>query len=367
MAQSFHNGNVLFHFVVRDGNGVKGLVDSGISEVPERYVQPPHERIDHKLNSCSNLPLLPIDLSKLDGANRDRVAEQIAAAAETVGFFQVVNHGVPLELLESVKVAAHRFFGQPPEKKAVYLKGVSTSPLVNYGTSFVPEKEMALEWKDYVSMVYSSDGDALQYWPSECKEVALEYLKTSSKMVRTILEVLMEKLGVTLDESRMDALTGFKMVNMNFYPACPNPELTVGVGRHSDMGTLTVLLQDGIGGLYVKVEENFDGGKKGEWIEIPPVPGALVINVGDTLQILSNGKYKSAEHRVRTTSTQSRVSIPIFTAPRPTEKIGPLPQVVDSDGMARYREVVFQDYMNNFFGKAHEGKKSLDFAHMGSP
>ncbi|WJZ84413.1 hypothetical protein VitviT2T_004018 [Vitis vinifera] len=103
-------------------------------------------------------------------------------------------------------------------------------------------------------------------------------------MVRRILEVLMEKLGVTLEESRIDDLIGLKMVNMNFYPTCPNPDLTVGVGRHSDMGTLTMLLQDGIDGLYVKMEEDItSGGKKGEWVEIPPIPGALVINVGDTL------------------------------------------------------------------------------------
>ena len=118
------------------------------------------------------------------------------------------------------------------------------------------------------------------------REVALEFLKASISMVRRILEVLMEKLGVTLDESRIDGLIGLKMVNMNFYPTCPNPDLTVGVGRHSDMGTLTVLLQDGIGGLYVKMEEDItDAGKKGEWVEIPPIPGALIINVGDTLQV----------------------------------------------------------------------------------
>ena len=87
-----------------------------------------------------------------------------------------------------------------------------------------------------------------------------------------------------------------------------------------------------------------------------------LIRMYTNFQILSNGKYKSAEHRVRTTSNQSRVSIPIFTIPRPNEKIGPLPQVVDRDGVAHYREVVFEEYMNNFFGKAHEGKKSLDFA-----
>lgn len=116
--------------------------------------------------------------------------------------------------------------------------------------------------------------------------MALEYLRTSMKMVRKLLEVLLKNLGVTLDEPELDAIIGFKMVNMNFYPTCPNPELTVGVGRHSDMGALTILLQDGIGGLYVKVEEDIpDVGKKGEWMEIPPVPGALVINVGDTLQV----------------------------------------------------------------------------------
>ncbi|CAK9157772.1 unnamed protein product [Ilex paraguariensis] len=364
MALSFNDGNSLFEFVVQDGNGVKGLVDSGLAKVPDRYIQPPQERIE-KLNASSH-EQPPIDLSLLDGPNHDQVVVAIVKAAQILGFFQVVNHGVPVELLESVKDAAHRFFAQRPEKKAIYLKGVSPSPFVKYGTSFVPEKEKALEWKDYLSMVYTNDVDALEYWPNQCKNEALEYLKTSTKMVRRLLEILVGNLGVKLEDSRVESLIGQKMVNMNFYPPCPNPELTVGVGRHSDMGTLTVLLQDGIGGLYVKVEESSDVGEKEGWVEIPPIPGALVINVGDTLQILSNGRYRSAEHRVRTTSMQSRVSIPIFTIPQRTEKIGPLPEVVERDGVAHYREFMFEDYMNNFFGQAHDGKKSLDFAYIGS-
>lgn len=115
--------------------------------------------------------------------------------------------------------------------------------------------------------------------------MALEYLKLSSQMVKRLLEVLVANLGVKLDDSRLDSLIGTKMVNMNFYPTCPNPELTIGVGRHSDLGILTVLLQDGIGGLYVKAEEDKKTGIKEEWIEIPPIPGALVINVGDSLQV----------------------------------------------------------------------------------
>ncbi|CAI9106606.1 OLC1v1005800C1 [Oldenlandia corymbosa var. corymbosa] len=365
MAPSFEDTNSLFDFVVRNGNGVKGLVDSGIEKVPKKYIQPSSERI-HKIVGSEKSPyqqfISPIDLSLLDGPNHDQVVKAIVNASETFGFFQLVNHGVPVDLLESLKLAAHQFFAQPSEKKAVYLPAEGRSHLVKYGTSFAPEKEKALEWKDFLNMIYSNDSEALEHWPMLCKEVALDYLKSSNQMVRRLLTILFENLGEKLEDSKLDSLIGLKMVNMNFYPACPNPDLTVGVGRHSDMGTLTILLQDGIGGLQVKVEKDLSAGQKEEWIAIPPCPGALVINIGDALQIISNGRYKSAEHRVRTTSKQSRVSIPIFTIPKPTEKISPLPQLVERDGVAHYREVIFQDYMNNFFGKAHEGKKSLDFA-----
>jgi hypothetical protein len=164
MAPSFNNGNSLFDFVVRDGNGVKGLADLGLSAVPDRYIQPAEERIEKQKAISGHMLAAPIDLSKLDGPSHEQVVAEIAGAAEALGFFQVVNHGVPVELLESLKDAAHKFFCQTPEKKAVY-----RGPPVKYGTSFVPEKEKALEWKDYISMAYTSDADALQYWPMECK------------------------------------------------------------------------------------------------------------------------------------------------------------------------------------------------------
>ncbi|MBA0758950.1 hypothetical protein Gotri_021899 [Gossypium trilobum] len=162
-------------------------------------------------------------------------------------------------------------------------------------------------------MAYTNDDEALQQWPVECWDVALQYLKTSHEMVRKLLEALLGNLGAELDDSKIDGFIGKKMVNMNFYLTCPNPELTIGVRHHSDMDTLTILLQDGIGGLYIKVPKDVNMEKKGEWVEIPPISGALIINISDMLQIWSNGRYKSAEHLVHTTSTKSRVSIPIFT------------------------------------------------------
>ncbi|KAK2368889.1 hypothetical protein P8452_56771 [Trifolium repens] len=280
MAQISNSSNSLYNFIVRDGNGIKGLVDSGLLEVPKIYIQPISERINKKDSKPCNMS--PIDLSKLNGTEHDKVVDEIVRAAETLGFFQVVNHCVPLKLMESVKDSAHKFFNMPPEKKVVYRQSVSPSLKMRYQTSFAPDIENVLEWKDYINMVYSSDEDALQYWPTQCKEVALEYLKLSSKIVKEILKILIGKLGVELDDSKIEGLIGLKMVNMNYYPACPNPDLTVGVGRHSDAGTITVLLQDGIGGLYVKAENDF--GREG-WLEIPPIPGALVINVGDALEV----------------------------------------------------------------------------------
>lgn len=85
-----------------------------------------------------------------------------------------------------------------------------------------------------------------------------------------------------------------------------------------------------------------------------------------TCKILSNGKYKSAEHRTTTTSTRARVSVPLFILPIATERIGPLPEAVKNDGFAQYREVAMQDYTKNFFGNAHQGNKTLDFARINS-
>ncbi|KAL0900267.1 hypothetical protein Bca101_084228 [Brassica carinata] len=181
---------------------------------------------------------------------------------------------------------------------------------------FLPEKEKAIEWKDYVSMLYTNNQEVLQYWPPQCREVALDFLKSSMEMVKRVVE----------------------------YPTCPSHQLTIGVGRHSDMGMLTVLLQHGIGGLYVKLDN-------GDWAEIPPLNRALVINVGDTLQG-SNHKHISDQES----------PCQFSRGPNPSEKIGPLPEVVKRDGVVRYKELLFQDYMNNFFGQPHDGKKSLDFA-----
>lgn len=99
------------------------------------------------------------------------MADAICDAAEKWGFFQIINHGVPIEVLEDVKTATHRFFGLPAEEKRKYSKENSCTNNVRYGTSFSPQAEKALEWKDYLSLFYVSDDEAASRWPSQCRYV----------------------------------------------------------------------------------------------------------------------------------------------------------------------------------------------------
>lgn len=186
----------------------------------------------------------------------------------------------------------------------------------------------------------------------------MEYMKSSEIVIRKLLSVLMKGLNIyEIDEKKESLLMGSKRINLNYYPKCPNPELTVGVGRHSDVSTLTILLQDDVGGLYVR-------GLDGEnWIPVPPIDGALVINIGDALQILSNGKYKSIEHRVIANGTKNRISVPIFVNPRPNDIIAPLlGSLKGDDEKPIYKEVLYSDYVKYFYKKAHDGKATIEFA-----
>ena len=185
----------------------------------------------------------------------------------------------------------------------------------------------------------------------------MEFIRSSEVVVRRLLDILTKGLNVKeIDEKKESLLMGSRRINLNYYPKCPNPELTVGVGRHSDISTLTLLLQDDIGGLYVRKI----GGE--EWIHVQPISGSLVINIGDALQIMSNGRYKSAEHRVIANESKDRISIPLFVNPKPTDIIGPWPEVLENGEEPIYKPILYSDYAKHFYRKAHDGKATLDLA-----
>nr|KAJ0225404.1 hypothetical protein LSAT_V11C100046160 [Lactuca sativa] len=353
MASLLDNTRELKTFVVDEGHGVKGLSELKIKSLPELFIQPIEKRLDmSKVVPYESIPV--IDMSNSDDP---KVGEAICDAAEKWGFFQIINHGVPLSIIDDVKDATYKFFMLPPEEKKKYLFKNSPTKNVRLVTSFIPEVDTVLEWKDYLSCFYVSDDEVNSFWPSVCRDQVLEYLKNSESLIKRLLEALIKRLDIPkLDDKNKAILMGSMRINLNYYPVCPNPELTVGVGGHSDVSTLTVLLQDETGGLYVRKLDSEN------WVHVPPIKGSLTINIGDALQIMSNGLYKSIEHHVVANGNKNRISVPIFVNPRPSDVIGPLAQVINRGEKALYKQVLYSDYVKHFYRKSHNGKDTIDFA-----
>ncbi|GAB4852707.1 hypothetical protein Ancab_040550 [Ancistrocladus abbreviatus] len=341
-------------FVVNKGHGVAGLAEMGLKSVPDQYIQPVEERLESlELVIDESIPI--IDVCNWEDQT---VCDAICNASKKYGFFQIINHGIPIEVLEEVQVAAHRFFQLPTEEKVKYKADVFKPGTAKLETSFSPNKEKILEWKDYLSMHYVDHETASANWPPVCKDAALDYFNRVQVIVRKIYDILLKGLKLKgFDESKRSLLMGRRLVNFNYYPSCPNPELIVGVGRHSDASALTVLLQDDVGGLYVRDPD----GKS--WIHVLPTKGALVINMGDMIQLLSNGHYNSIEHKVVANSAKSRVSIATFILPALDQVVAPLPELLEANGeKPLYREFLYNDYFKYFFSKGHDGKATIEWA-----
>ncbi|POO03042.1 Oxoglutarate/iron-dependent dioxygenase [Trema orientale] len=160
-----------------------------------------------------------------------------------------------------------------------------------------------------------------------CEEYAQEVQKLSTKLMELIA------LSLGLPENRFNGF--FKdqtsSIRFNHYPSCPIPHLALGVGQHKDIGVLTVLAQDDVGGLQVR--RKIDG----EWISVKPTPDAYIVNVGQIMQVWSNDKYESVEHRVMVNSEKERFSIPFFLTPAHYTMVKPLEELTDDQNPAKYR------------------------------
>ncbi|KAK6144127.1 hypothetical protein DH2020_020947 [Rehmannia glutinosa] len=345
----------LIDFLVSKGNEVKGLSQLNLKKTPNQFIQPPEKRLSHiHVSTQESVPI--IDVSKWD--DDPKVAESICEAAKKWGFFQIINHGVPLDVLENVKRAAHEFFELPVEERRKYLKENSPTQTVMLKTSFNPLAEKVLEWKDYlVHFMGQGNNDDFKLWPPVSRDQVLEYMNWIKPVIRKLLEALLNGINVNqIDEVKESALMGSPAVTLLYYPKCPDPDLAAGAGPHSDISSITVLLQDDVGGLYVRLSES------DQWIHVTPIKGALVVNIGDVLQILSNDRYKSVEHRVFVNGSKDRVSVPVFVNPSSDAVIGPLPEVMEAGEKLVYKRVVYSDYFNYFFSKGHDGKRTIDNA-----
>ncbi|CAK7326798.1 unnamed protein product [Dovyalis caffra] len=330
--------------------GVKGLVDSGVASIPRFFIHPSETLSDLKTISQVERDIIPtIDLSGVDSNSRSKIVEQISSASREFGFFQIVNHGVSVEVMEQMIGGIKGLHEQSPEEKTRwYRRDMGTGVAIFSNFDLFHSK--AASWRDTLQVYLGPTLPELQEIPEICRNELLEWNIQTKRVAELLMELLCE--GVRLDAGRLKEMTcleGRTMVG-HYYPCCPQPDLTVGIASHTDPGVVTVLLQDDIGGLQVKYN--------GEWVDVKPVPGALVINVGDILQIMSNDEYKSVEHRVLANPhREPRVSIAVFFNPSDRVSLfGPLPELISSQKPAQYRQFTMEDYLKRFLSRELDGK-----------
>ncbi|KAM0030521.1 putative deacetoxyvindoline 4-hydroxylase [Helianthus debilis subsp. tardiflorus] len=334
--------------------GVKGLVDAGITEVPRIFHLPSPEN----LNSQQHEVTLPtIDLQGIDNnpIQRKEVVEKVKDALESWGFFQLENHGIPINILEAMKKGVKDFHEQDTEvKKQWYTRDMSGMTRVIYNSNFDLYAAPVTNWRDTFYCTMAPNPPQPHELPPPCREILLEYSRHVMKLGVCLFGLISEALG--LDPNHLvdiGCADGLGVLG-HYYPSCPQPELTIGTPEHADSDFITILLQDHIGGLKIFY--------RNQWTDVPPIPGALVVNAGDLLQLITNDKFVSSQHKVVTNKVGPRVSVASFftTGHIQTLKVyGPITELLSEDNPAKYRNITVKEYVDYYRAKGLDGTSAL--------
>ncbi|MED6160370.1 hypothetical protein PIB30_050880 [Stylosanthes scabra] len=305
-----------------------------------------------------------IDFSKLSKHNThdDEIflheLLNLATACENWGFFQVVNHDIDLNLMERIEKMSNEFFMLPLEEKQKYPMLPGT--VQGYGQAFVFSEEQKLDWCNMLALaIQPQHARNPNLWPKKPEKLS-ETLEEYSREVRKLCENLLKYIGLGLglkeDEFKKMFGEAVQAIRVNYYPACSRPDLVMGLSPHSDGSALTVLQQAKGSPVGLQIL------KDGLWMPVHTLPNALVINIGDTIEVVTNGKYKSAEHRAVANENKDRLSIVTFYAPSYEVELGPMPEFIDENHPCKFRRYNHGDYSKHYITNRLQGKKALEFA-----
>ncbi|XP_050209704.1 2-oxoglutarate-dependent dioxygenase 19-like [Mercurialis annua] len=301
-------------------------------------------------------PIPVIDYSLLISSSshqRTKIINDLAKACQDWGFFMVVNHGVPETLMKSMIEACKGFFDLPEEEKLDF-KGKNVLDPIRSGTSFNTSVEQVFCWRDFLKVfvhpVFHSPTK-----PLALSEIMLEYSKEVREIARQLLKGISESLELEADyiEKTLNFDQCLQTNIANYYPPCTQPELAMGLPCHSDHGLLTILIENGVSGLQVQ--------HKGKWVNLKITPNSFLVNTGDHLEILSNGKYKSILHRAVVNQTATRISIALAHGPSLDTIVSPAPELIDRENKKpAYIGITYQEYVQLQQSNQLHGKSCLD-------
>ncbi|KAH7837699.1 hypothetical protein Vadar_016875 [Vaccinium darrowii] len=333
--------------------GVKGLIDAGVDTIPALFVQPPEFLPDPSTDAAADLQIPVISLDGVLGGRRADVVEEIREAAGTWGFFQIVNHGVPLSVMKGVLESVKRFHEQPSEVKKEFYSRDGSQRVKYYSTGSLHSFQSA-HWRDTLSVDFEDSVPDPQGLPEVCRDTFVEYVGYTVKVRNMLSELLSEALGLDSNFlAKLECMETQRLVS-HYHPPCPQPDLTIGNTRHTDATFLTILLQDHIGGLQVL--------HKDKWVNVPPMEGAFVINLGDFMQLVTNEKYRSVEHRVLAKKVGPRISMACLLAPskKNYNKIyGPIKELLSDSNPPLYRDITIPEFYEIYLNKRLYGNVAL--------
>lgn len=324
----------------------------------------------------NDLPI--IDMSSLfersDAAGCAAVSEALARACEAHGFFYLTGHGIPPGLLEDLETLSRAFFALPlADKMQIAMARGGRAwrgyfPVGGELTSGRPDLKEGLYLgvelgPDDARVAQGRPMHGANLWPAQVPELqrtVAAYMLATTRAASLLMEAFSISLGLERDYFAR-TYTGDPTVLFRIfhYPAAPasgqDADPAWGVGEHTDYGLLTLLAQDEQGGLQIRTP--------GGWIEAPPIKGTLVCNIGDMLERLTAGRYRSTPHRVLNRSGLDRLSFPLFFDPDFAAELKPLPTVAATvleaaDGSDRWDkasphafEGTYGDYLLSKVGK----------------
>lgn len=300
------------------------------------------------MNVVPQLPIINISALTGDKADRRSAAEQIRKACCDCGFFYVTGHGVDKALQERLETLSRQFFAQPLETKLEIRMALGGRvwrgyfPVGDELTSGQPDLKEGIYFgaelgQDHPLVRAGTPMHGANLFPANIplfRETVLDYMAEMTRLGHALMAGIALSLGLEesyfADSYTADPLTLFRIFN---YPA--GSQAGWGVGEHTDYGILTILKQDDLGGLQVKSKV---GWPNSEWIDAPPVPGSFVCNIGDMLDRMTGGLYRSTPHRVRNQSSRDRLSFPFFFDPNFNAEVKAIPMgiQINDDSQERW-------------------------------
>uniref|UniRef100_A0A7N0TQZ6 Fe2OG dioxygenase domain-containing protein n=1 Tax=Kalanchoe fedtschenkoi TaxID=63787 RepID=A0A7N0TQZ6_KALFE len=320
---------------------VQEIASKSLSEgtIPSEFVRTENEQpgITTFHGPITSPPI--IDLSEKD---EKRVGEKMAKAASEWGLFQIVRHDIPDIIIHKLQQVGREFFELSQEEKEKYAKPPEAKSIEGYGTKLQKEVDGKKGWVDHLfHKIWPPNAINHQFWPQhspQYREANEKYAECLHGVVNKLFRLLGEGLGMEGRELQ-EAVGGENLVyllKINYYPPCPRPDVALGVPPHTDMSSLTILVPNDVKGLQVFRDDH--------WFDVQYIPNALIIHIGDQLEIVSNGKYKAVFHRTTVDKDKTRMSWPVFLEPPPEMEVGPHPKAMDDNKPAKYKKKKYADY-----------------------